>query len=214
MLSVPMAVVDCETTGLHPGYHHRVVEIAIVQIDPDGGRSAWSTLVDPERDLGPQGLHGSRGADLLEAPCFADVAGDVCALLDGRLPVAHNAGFDRLFVEHEMQRAGVTAPDGPWLCTMHLSQRAGLGSSLAACCAAAGVENVCAHSALDDANATAHLLQALLQDRAVARHPGVTVAGGTSFTTMPGANRGEQTPGTERLGAACARGRRERRSPA
>jgi DNA polymerase III epsilon subunit-like protein len=27
------AVVDCETTGLHPGAHHRIIELAIVSLD-------------------------------------------------------------------------------------------------------------------------------------------------------------------------------------
>jgi DNA polymerase III epsilon subunit-like protein len=53
-LTRPVAVVDVETTGLHPGYHHRVIEVAVVTLEPDGRRDGWSTLVNPERDLGPQ----------------------------------------------------------------------------------------------------------------------------------------------------------------
>ena len=30
------AVIDFETTGLSPQYHHRVIEIGIVHVAPDG----------------------------------------------------------------------------------------------------------------------------------------------------------------------------------
>src|SRR5262245_8000466 len=89
-LSSAVAVVDVETTGLHPAYHHRVIEIAVVTIDPDGHREAWSTLVDPQRDLGPQGIHGVRGVDLRDAPQFEEIAGDLAERFSERALVAHN----------------------------------------------------------------------------------------------------------------------------
>ena len=58
------AVVDTETTGIHTGYRHRIAEIAIVHVDRDGQiTDSWDTLVNPERDLGPQAIHGIRAAD-------------------------------------------------------------------------------------------------------------------------------------------------------
>ena len=63
------AVIDFETTGLFPGGHDRVVEVAVVHADPHGtitGR--WDTLVNPGRDLGPQSIHRIRAADVLDAP--------------------------------------------------------------------------------------------------------------------------------------------------
>jgi DNA polymerase-3 subunit epsilon len=46
------AVVDLETTGLHPGRHGRVVEIAIMSLAHDGEVTGeWSTLVNPHRDV-------------------------------------------------------------------------------------------------------------------------------------------------------------------
>src|SRR5688572_23448421 len=79
------AVVDCETTGLFPGAHHRIIELAVVQLSPTGEREAeWHTLVNPERDLGDAGIHGIRGRDVIEAPTFRDLAGTVLELLGGR----------------------------------------------------------------------------------------------------------------------------------
>src|SRR5689334_2036105 len=93
------AVVDCETTGLHPGRHHRIVELAIVGLGADWEPSdVWCTLLSPERDLGPTGVHGIRGRDVRDAPTFDAVVGDVLDRLGGRVVVAHNARFDGGFL--------------------------------------------------------------------------------------------------------------------
>ena len=52
------AVIDCETTGLIPGYHHWVIELAVVQLDdPWTVASEWSILINPDRDLGDADIH-------------------------------------------------------------------------------------------------------------------------------------------------------------
>jgi DNA polymerase III epsilon subunit-like protein len=93
------AVLDFETTGLFPGGHDRVVEVAVVHVD-DVGRvtGQWETLVNPQRDLGAQHIHGIRSADILEAPTFAAIAPHLVDLLGGRVLVAHNASFDVRFL--------------------------------------------------------------------------------------------------------------------
>ncbi|MCS7483172.1 exonuclease domain-containing protein, partial [Umezawaea endophytica] len=66
------AVVDVETTGIHPGRHHRVVEVAVVRLDTEGRvLDEWCTLVNPERDLGPQHVHGITAAEARLAPAWA-----------------------------------------------------------------------------------------------------------------------------------------------
>ena len=71
------AVVDFETTGILPSYHHRVVEIGVTHVEDDGTISSrWETLINPERDLGPQRIHGIHAADVLDAPTFSDVAAE------------------------------------------------------------------------------------------------------------------------------------------
>lgn len=157
------AVVDVETTGLAPGLHHRVVEVAVVQLDHRGRTIAeWCTLVNPRRDLGPQHIHGIRAAEVRNAPTFADIAGDLAERLAGRVIVAHNLSFDARFLQAEFARAGLDVPLGeaPGLCTMRLADRflRAAARSLAACCAAAGIQHAEAHSALHDARAAAALL--------------------------------------------------------
>lgn len=165
------AVIDLETTGVRPGWRDRVVELAVVQLDP-GGRveREWSTLVNPERDLGPQHVHGIRAADVLDAPVFKEIAGTVRDLLAGRVVVAHNLSFDVMFLRAEYERLGVAVPvhteDG--LCTMRLARRylPAAGRSLRDCCARAGIRVDRPHQALDDARAAAGLLRYYLGQEA------------------------------------------------
>lgn len=161
---MPYSVVDFETTGILPAYHHRVVEVGVTHVEDDGTISGrWESLVNPSRDLGPQGIHGIRGADLFDAPRFEDIAGDIIALLRDRTFVAHNAGFDIRFLVAELSRAGLHAGNSlPHICTMRLAGSLGLSGrrALDACCSHYGVSLVDAHSAGADSYATAQLLGA------------------------------------------------------
>jgi len=157
------AVVDVETTGLFPGGHDRIVEIAVVQVSPGGEvEASWATLVDPQRDLGPQHIHRISASDVLTAPTFAQIAGTLAALLVGRVFVAHNASFDRRFVQGEFGALGHDVPivAATTLCTMQWSSLLlpQAPRSLAGCCASAGIVLEDAHEALADATATAALL--------------------------------------------------------
>lgn len=158
------AVVDVETTGLFPGGCDRVVEVAVVQVSPDGERErSWTTLVNPGRDLGPQRIHGISASDVVRAPTFAQVAGTLAELLAGRVFVAHNASFDMRFLRAEFAALGYDVPVVPetCLCTLHWAGRLlppGTPRTLAGCCAHVGIPLENAHAALVDATATAELL--------------------------------------------------------
>lgn len=53
------SVIDFETTGLAPEYHHRVIEVAVVHVDPSGAiEGTYETVLNPNRDLGPVHIHG------------------------------------------------------------------------------------------------------------------------------------------------------------
>ena len=160
------AVIDFETTGLFPGGHDRVVEIAVVHVDAGGAVTGqWDTLVNPGRDLGPQHIHRIRSADVLNAPSFADIAPRLVELLSGRVIVAHNASFDTRFLLAELDRIGYALDAEPTgLCTMRLAREflPGAGRSLKDCCDAYGIELENAHRASVDAFATAQLLEAYI----------------------------------------------------
>lgn len=171
------AVVDVETTGLFPGGHDRIAEIAVVQVDPDGQiESTWATLVNPGRDLGPQQIHGISASDTRHAPTFDDIAGLVAELLRGRTFVAHNAQFDRRFVWHSFAAIGYDVPliEPTTLCTMRTGAQLfpTAPRSLAGACFHHGVTLGSAHEALSDASAAADLLRIYLAGGARHAVPG------------------------------------------
>lgn len=163
------AVVDTETTGLFPGNHDRIAEIAVITLDRSGTvLDRWETLVNPERDLGKQSIHGIRAKDILAAPRFADIAEELDWRLSGTIIVGHNLNFDARFLGAEFQRAGLALPDfylPRGLCTMRMAHEylPGAGRSLQDCCDSFSIELRHAHSAGDDAEATAVLLSRYME---------------------------------------------------
>jgi DNA polymerase-3 subunit epsilon len=174
MVNQGYAVIDFETTGFSPNHSHRVIEIAVVHVDPTGTiEDRWETVVNPMRDLGPTHVHRLRGADVMHAPHFKDIAPAFVGLLTNRVVVAHNATFEARFLRAELNRLGADSPvenDGA-LCTMRFAKDflPGSGRSLSDCCAAYDIDLTNAHEALADTEATALLLSAYLQQDA--KHP-------------------------------------------
>ncbi|MEL7337418.1 MAG: 3'-5' exonuclease, partial [Planctomycetota bacterium] len=149
------SVVDLETTGL--GLNDRVVEIAIVCLDKrldEVGR--YETLIDPQRGTGPVDIHGITPGMVADAPTFAEVIGDVAAILDGTILVAHNLKFDRRMLMQEFVRSGAKILPGRGLCTYHMS-----GNKLADACKRFGVALPNHHQAIADAIASAEILRQL-----------------------------------------------------
>ena len=122
-LEAPLAIVDIETTGAHPA-HHRITEVAVIEIEGFEVSSEWSTLINPECTIPSpiQALTGITNDMVSGAPRFATLADELMERLDGRVFVAHNARFDYGFLRHEFERAGrrFTAKT---LCTVRLSRR-------------------------------------------------------------------------------------------
>jgi DNA polymerase-3 subunit epsilon len=135
-------VLDTETTGLDPRTGHRLVEIACVELQDllPTGRS-FHRYIHPERDIDPEAerVHGLSLAFLSDKPRFHEP--DVCeALLEfigDAAVVAHNAPFDRGFVNHELERAGrIGLPEPRWVDTLPMAQKRfpGAHNSLDALC--------------------------------------------------------------------------------
>lgn len=156
------AVIDVETTGLSPRYHHRVIEIGIVKVARTGQiLEEYETLVNPNRDLGPTHIHGIRARDLMDAPEFQDIAGDVMAMLGNSVFVAHNVRFDYLFVDSEYARLGGSLGNTHALCTMELADEVIPNASCRALSAIRrqlGLAVQPHHSAIHDARAAAAIL--------------------------------------------------------
>jgi DNA polymerase-3 subunit epsilon len=135
-------VLDTETTGLDPKTGHRVIEIACIEVQdllPTGQH--FHRYINPDRDIDPEAekVHGISRSVLRDKPRFHEAA--ICdAFLDfiGDSPlIAHNAAFDRGFVNAELERAGrASLPDARWTCTYELAKRRfpGMYNSLDALC--------------------------------------------------------------------------------
>jgi len=108
---VRQIVLDTETTGFDPFTGDRLVEVACLEIEDfvPTGRS-FHRYIDPCRDMpsGAEKVHGLSAAFLRGKPKFHE--SDICdALLDfigDAHIIAHNAQFDRSFLNWELEQVG------------------------------------------------------------------------------------------------------------
>jgi DNA polymerase III epsilon subunit family exonuclease len=166
ILVSPLAIIDCEMTGLDP-QNHRVIEVAVVLIDGDQ-REEWSSLVFTDVKMEPEavGIHKITSQDLVDAPSFAAIAPQLRAMLTGRIVVGHKISFDLEFLEHEWQRLGQELPEMlGTIDTLELARRRFCFPSnrLSALVHVFSIENAHPHRALGDAVATTALLMVMLQ---------------------------------------------------
>ncbi|WP_158916462.1 DNA polymerase III subunit epsilon [Caulobacter sp. S45] len=135
-------VLDTETTGIDPRSGHRMIEIACIEIEdllPTG--AYFHRFIDPERDIEPEAekVHGISRASLIGKPKFGEkvICEEFLDFVAGAQLVAHNAAFDRGFVNMELERVGRPAlPEARWTCTYELAKKRfpGMYNSLDALC--------------------------------------------------------------------------------
>jgi DNA polymerase III subunit epsilon len=161
------AVVDIETTGGN-ALSGRITEIAIVLHDGKQVTGCFETLVNPEMHIPPYivSLTGITNEMVAEAPRFHEVAKQVYQLTEGRVFVAHNVNFDYSFIKREFASLGGQFSRKK-LCTVRLSRKIlpGISSySLGNLCDHLGVTIKNRHRANGDAQATARLLEILIEN--------------------------------------------------
>ncbi len=133
-------ILDTETTGLDPATGHRLIEIGCIEIEDllPTGRTLHMHF-DPERLIDPDAIrvHGITDAMVKGKPLFATLCDEILAFIADAPIVAHNAPFDRGFVNAELARAGrAPLPDHAWIDTLPLAQKRfpGMHNSLDALC--------------------------------------------------------------------------------
>ena len=153
-----IAVFDLETTSKFPTSDTRIVEIAIVLLDPATLEviHEFDSLVNPQRDFTEASMiHHISASMVSAAPAFSDIAGRVAQLLSGSILVAHNLrGFDQRILGFEFERLGAWPNFGKGIDTFSLSKQ-----KLETICGVLGIDLVGAHSALGDARSTAEVLR-------------------------------------------------------
>ena len=135
-------VLDTETTGFDPFTGDRLVELACLEIEDfiPTGRS-FHRYIDPCRDMPEEAekVHGLSAAFLRGKPRFEhpEVVEEFLDFVGDAPIVAHNAGFDRNFVNYELglcSRAHIH--ESRWVDTLALAKHRfpGMHNSLDALC--------------------------------------------------------------------------------
>ncbi len=168
-------VFDTETTGLSPLAGDRVVEIGCVELvnRVETGRT-FHAYFNPERPMpsGAEAVHGLTDAFLADKPLFRDQAGELLEFLGDCPLVAHNAGFDFGFLNHELNNCG-----HPLICMSRMvdtlvlarTRHPGAKHSLDALCTRFGVDRSMRvkHGALLDAQLLAQVYVELTGGRQI-----------------------------------------------
>jgi DNA polymerase-3 subunit epsilon len=168
-------VFDTETTGLNPATGDRIVEIGCVEIfnRAETGRH-FHAYFNPDREMPPEAeaVHGLTTVFLSAQPRFTEKADELLDFLEDSPLVAHNAGFDFGFLNHELQLCG-----RPAVCTSRMvdtlvlarSRHPGAKHSLDALCTRFGVDRSMRvkHGALLDAQLLAQVYVELTGGRQI-----------------------------------------------
>ena len=108
-LDRPLAIFDIEATGISTRAD-RIIELAVVRLDPDGSEHARTWLVNPTIPIPVEStaVHGITDADVRNCPTFAEVAEEIRRFLgDGDLGGFNILRFDVPMLCEEFLRAGV-----------------------------------------------------------------------------------------------------------
>lgn len=105
-----VVIFDTETTGRSPLDGDRIVEIGCVEMIGFEVSRSFHAYLNPERDVPEEvvRVHGLTGAFLRDKPLFSAVHLELMSFFgDVDMIVAHNAEFDRGFLNAELERLGV-----------------------------------------------------------------------------------------------------------
>lgn len=108
-LTRPLVFFDLETTGLDPATD-KIVEIAVLRIEPDGRRTSRARRIDPERPIPPEAtaVHGIGDDDVRGEPPFRKIAKSLLELLgDADLAGFNVRRFDLPLLERELDDCGL-----------------------------------------------------------------------------------------------------------
>ncbi len=120
-------VFDTETTGREAEKGDRIVEIGCVELfnlSPTG--RTLHLYLNPQCEVPEEvvRIHGLTGMFLRDKPLFASVASQIIEFFGDAPLIAHNAEFDRRFVNCELMRAGLPILDaGRFIDTLPIARK-------------------------------------------------------------------------------------------
>jgi DNA polymerase-3 subunit epsilon len=108
-LDRPLAFFDIEATGISPRAD-RIIDLAIVTLNPDGTRDTHTFRVNPEMPIPEEStkIHGITDQDVENSPTFKEVAPEINSVLEGCDLGGYNiVRFDIPMLAEEFIRCGI-----------------------------------------------------------------------------------------------------------
>ncbi len=119
-----LIILDFETTGLSPTNGDRAIEIGAVKLENGEVTDSFQELMNPGRPVNSfiENYTGITNQMLSEAaPCY-EVMERFADFIQGQNLVAHNASFDKRFLDSELKRISCDY-DGQFSCSLLVSRR-------------------------------------------------------------------------------------------
>ena len=166
-LTRPLAIFDLEATGLNIS-KERIVEIAILKINPDGSEERFKSLVNPEMNITEEvvKIHGISNETVKDAPTFKDLATRVIEFIgDADLAGYNSNKFDIPLLAEELIRVGSDFD----LSSRHFVDVQNIFHKMEQRTLSAAYQFYCqkelidAHDAMNDTNATWEVLKSQLE---------------------------------------------------
>ena len=123
-LADSVVVLDFETTGLSPAYGDRAIEIGAVLLERGVIVDRFQKLMNPGFRISRfiEGYTGITNEMLKSEPCCEEVMAEFSEFIADHNIVAHNASFDRRFLDFELKRAK-RVYEGACCCSLLVSRR-------------------------------------------------------------------------------------------
>lgn len=164
-----VAVIDFETTGLSPDWGDRATEVAAVLVKDGTIVGRYESLMNAGVRVPPfiEALTGITNAMVRSAPPVAEVMRELAEFVGDSPLVAHNASFDRKFLDAEWARINYQRR-GEFACSLLLARRLypaapshKLGTLISHLKLPSAARH---HRAMADAEMAAHLWLRIVQD--------------------------------------------------
>lgn len=119
-----IVVLDFETTGLSPDQGDRAIEIGAVRIEGGQVVDSFQRLMNPGRRVSQFIVEytGITNEMLSGAPSCEEAMSEFSEFMGGSNLLAHNASFDKRFLDAELQMISKTYT-GSFVCSLLLSRR-------------------------------------------------------------------------------------------
>ena len=123
-MPTPFIVLDFETTGLSPRNGDRAIEVAAVLVENGKITEKFQSLMNPGKKISSfiETYTGISNSMLSSAPSNSEAMAKLHCFI-GKTPlIAHNASFDKKFLEHELKLIGKNLTQ-PVACSLLVARR-------------------------------------------------------------------------------------------